>query len=78
MVTMKMMMLLLFIAVLGCLICAVMYEAPENQYVSVGIARIFPVFKGQNSDLKTFAAFLALLIFLLGLIRLLLSYSRKS
>lgn len=78
MVTMRKMMLLLFTAVLGCLIYAVMYATPENQHASAGMAHIFPVFEGDNADLKTFAAFLALLIFILGIIRLLLSYSRKS
>ena len=77
MVTMKMMMFL-FTVVLGCLICAVIYATPENQHMSVGMAHILPVFEGQNSDIKTFAVFLELLIFILGLIRLILSYGRKS
>ena len=77
MVTMKMMMLLLFTAVLGCLICTVIYATPEDQHTSVGMAHIFPVFEGDNTDLRTFAAFLALLVFILGVIRLLVN-SRKS
>ena len=77
MVTMKLMMFL-FIAILGCLIYTVMYATPENQHMSVGMAHILPVFEGENADIKTFAVFLALLIFILGLIRLILPYGRKS
>lgn len=54
---MKMMMLLLFTAVLGCLIYTVIYAVPENQHMSAGMAHIFPVFEGENTDLQTFAAF---------------------
>ena len=76
MVTMKLM-IFLFTVVMGFLIYTVMYATPENKHMSVGMAHILPVFEGQNADIKTFAVFLALLIFILGLVRL-LANGRKS
>ncbi len=77
MVTMKLMMFLLVMAILECLIYTVMYATPENQHMSVDMAHVFPVFEGENADLKTFAVIMTFLIFLLGLIRLLVN-GRKS
>ncbi|MFC1718349.1 hypothetical protein ACFL6S_32130 [Candidatus Poribacteria bacterium] len=70
---MRPMMFLLSMAILGCLIYTVMYATPESQHISVGMAHVFPVFEGENSDLKTFAVMMMFLIFILGLIRLLVN-----